>query len=162
MSRMADKGLPFFKVLRKAKAFKWTAECEKAFQQLKAHLRILPRLISPVAGDVLCMYLAATEEVVGSVLFREEARNQMPIYFVIKVLAGPETRFLKMEKLVFSLIITSRRLIPYFQAYTIVVYTDKPLKQVLHKYDVSGRLLKWAIKLSEFDLKYAPRVSIKG
>lgn len=108
------------------------------------------------------MYLSATKEAVGSVLFREEDRNQMPIYFVSKVLADPETRYPKLEKLAFSLIITSRRLKPYFQAYTIIVYTDKPLKQVLHKYDALGRLLKWVVELSEFDLKYAPRVSIKG
>lgn len=67
-----------------------------------------------------------------------------------------------MEKLAFSLVITSQKLRPYFQTHTIIVYTDRPLKQVLHKYEASGRLLKWAVELSEFDLKYAPRASIKG
>lgn len=43
-----------------------------------------------------------------------------------------------------------------------MVYTDQPLKKVLHKLDVSGRLVLWAMKLSQFTLKYLPRMAIKG
>ena len=67
-----------------------------------------------------------------------------------------------MEKLVLALVTTARRLRPYFQAHTIEVPTDQPMKQVLHKPESSGRLVKWAVELSEFDIRYKPRTAIKG
>ena len=56
----------------------------------------------------------------------------------------------------------ARKLRPYFQAHTIEVPTEYPMKQVLHKPEVSRRLMKWAIELSEFDIRYKPKTAIKG
>lgn len=66
----------------------------------------------------------------------------MMVCLVSKVLQGPEIRYPRMEKLAFSMVLASRRLRPYFRAHTITVYTNKYLKQVLYKYEASGRLLK--------------------
>ena len=51
---------------------------------------------------------------------------------------------------------------PYFLAHTIVVLTSSPIKAILHKPDKSGRLLKWAIELSEFNIEYRPITAVKG
>ena len=59
-----------------------------------------------------------------------------------------------MEKLILALVTADRKLRPYFQAHTIEVPTEYPMKQVLHKPETSGRLMKWAIELSEFDIRY--------
>ena len=67
-----------------------------------------------------------------------------------------------MEKLILALVTAARKLRPYFQAHTIEVPTEYPMKQVLHKPEVSGRLMKWAIELSEFDIRYKPKTAIKG
>ena len=67
-----------------------------------------------------------------------------------------------MEKLILALVTTSRKLRPYFQAHTIEVPTEYPMKQVLHKPETSGRLMKWAIELSEFDIRCKPKTAIKG
>ena len=67
-----------------------------------------------------------------------------------------------MEKLVLALVTTAKRLRPYFQAHTIEILTEHPMKQILHKLETSGRLVKWAIELSEFDIRYKPRTAIKG
>ena len=67
-----------------------------------------------------------------------------------------------MEKLVLALVTTAIRLQPYFQAHTIEIPTEHPMKQILHKPKTSGRLVKWSIKLSEFDFRYKPRTAIKG
>ena len=66
-----------------------------------------------------------------------------------------------MEKLILALVTTSRKLRPYFQAHTVEVPTEYPMKQILHKPETSGRLIKWAIELSEFDIRYEPRTEIK-
>ncbi|KAK1363005.1 hypothetical protein POM88_038566 [Heracleum sosnowskyi] len=56
----------------------------------------------------------------------------------------------------------SRKLRPYFEAHKIEVLTDQPLRNILHSSQVSGRLIKWAIELGEFDIKYKPRTAIKA
>ena len=67
-----------------------------------------------------------------------------------------------MEKLIMALVTATRKLRPYFQAHTIEFLTEFPMKQVLHKPETSGRLMKWAIELSEFDIRYKPKTAIKG
>ena len=66
-----------------------------------------------------------------------------------------------MEKLILVLVTTSRKLRPYFQAHTIEVPIEYPMKQILHKLETSGRLTTWAIELSEFDIRYKPRIAVK-
>ena len=67
-----------------------------------------------------------------------------------------------MEKLILALVTTSRRLRPYFQAHTIEIPTEHPMRQILHKPEKAGRLIKWAIELSEFDFIYTLRTVVKG
>ena len=62
----------------------------------------------------------------------------------------------------YSLLIASRKLRHYLQAHPITIYTDHPLKQVLQRPEASGWLLKWNIELSQFDLNFQPRRSIRG
>ncbi|KAL0446142.1 UNVERIFIED_CONTAM: Pro-Pol polyprotein [Sesamum latifolium] len=59
-SKSAEKGLPFFKTLRKVKDFKWTEECQRAFEELKAYLAKLPLLVKPLPGDTLYLYISST------------------------------------------------------------------------------------------------------
>ena len=67
-----------------------------------------------------------------------------------------------MEKLILALVTATRKFRPYFQAHTIEIPTKYSMKQVLHKPETSGRLMKWAIKLSKFDIRYKPKTAIKG
>ena len=67
-----------------------------------------------------------------------------------------------MEKLILALVTEARKIRFYFKAHTIKVPTEYPMKQVLHKPKTSGRLMKWAIELSEFDIRYKPKIAIKG
>ena len=67
-----------------------------------------------------------------------------------------------MEKLAFALVTAARKLKPYFQAYTIIVLTDQPLKRALSSPEAVGRMALWVIELSEFDVQYRPRTAVKG
>ena len=67
-----------------------------------------------------------------------------------------------MEKLILALVTAARKLRPYFQAHTIEIPTEYSMKQVLHKPETSGKLMKWAIELSKFDIRYKPKTAIKG
>ncbi|KAK3035690.1 hypothetical protein RJ639_032562 [Escallonia herrerae] len=147
---------------RNIKKFEWTTECQASFNALKEYLASPPLLSKPVLGEELFLYLAVAESAVSAVLVQEEAARQLPIYYVSKVLQGAEQRYLDTEKLAFALLMAARKLWPYFQSYTIVVLTDKPLRRILHKPDLSGRLVPWSVELGEFDIQYRPRPSIKG
>jgi ribonuclease HI len=162
ISKATDKCQPFFKILKGGNRFQWTDECEAALQELKKHLGQPHLLSKPKDHEVLYLYLSVTPESLSSVLIREEGEHQLPVYYVSKALIAAETRYPDMEKLALSLITASRKLRPYFQAHSIHVLTNYPLKQVLQKPDASGRLLKWAVELSEFDIHYKPKLAIKG
>nr|XP_023895777.1 uncharacterized protein LOC112007641 [Quercus suber] len=160
VSKATDKCLPFFKVLRKA--FEWTDECQKAFEDLKTYLTEAPLLSPSVQGEQLYLYLAVTPHAVSSALVREEDKVQRPVYYTSKALRGAEGRYPLMEKLAFALITASRKLRHYFQAHVINVMTDHPLKKAMNKLEAAGRLIQWAVELSEFDIRYQPRHAIKA
>jgi hypothetical protein len=67
-----------------------------------------------------------------------------------------------MEKLAFALLIASRKLRPYFQAHSIIVLTDDPLRKAMNKPDVARRLVQWSIEMSKFDIDYRPCTAIKA
>ena len=85
-----------------------------------------------------------------------------PVYFINQAWRGAEERYIQMEKLAFALTIASRKLRPYFQAHTVKVLTEYPLKKVPLKLDLSDQLINWAIKLIEFDIEFMSRSAIKG
>ena len=121
-----------------------------------------PILVSPSEWELLTLYLAVSDYSTSVVLVRDKDRVQHPVYYCNRALRGAEKRYPRMEKLILALVTTARKLRPYFQAHTIEVPTEYPMKQVLHKPETSGRLMKWAIELSEFDIIYKPKTAIKG
>ncbi|KAK3003000.1 hypothetical protein RJ639_017899 [Escallonia herrerae] len=139
LSKFVERCLPFFKALKNIKNFEWRTECQASFDALKEYLASPPLLSKPVSGEELFLYLAMAKSVVSAVLVREEAARQLPIYYVSKVLQGAEQRYADTDKLAFALLMAARKLRPYFQSHTIVVLTDKPLRQILHRPDLSDR-----------------------
>ena len=121
-----------------------------------------PILVSPTAGELLTLYLAVSDFSTSAVLIRDKDRVQHPVYYYSRAMRGAEERCPRMEKLILALVTAARKLRPYFQAHTIEVLTEYPMKQVLHKPETLGRLMKWVIELSEFDIKYKPKPVIKG
>nr|GEZ77866.1 reverse transcriptase domain-containing protein [Tanacetum cinerariifolium] len=101
LSKSAEKYLPLFQTLKKCikkSDFRWTTEAEQAFQHLKQYLSDLPLLAAPKPQEELIMYLSATHEAIS---------------------AGPELNYSPMEKLVLSLVFSTKRLRRYFQAHPI-------------------------------------------
>ncbi|GJR42661.1 reverse transcriptase domain-containing protein [Tanacetum coccineum] len=135
---------------------------EAAFKQMKKLIAGLPTLTAPMEKEELIMYLVAAREAVSAVLMTEKEAKQMLVYFVSRALQGPEINYVSMEKLILALVYASKRLKRYFQAHPIIVITDQPIKQVLSKPEIAGRMQKWSIELGEYDIQYMPRTSVKG
>ena len=158
--RAIDKCLPFFRTLKKS--FEWTAECQKAFEDLKAYLSSLPLLSPSKLGEELFLYLAVSPTAISVALIKEEDRVQKLIYYTGQALQSSEEKYPQMEKLAFALMTVTHKLKPYFQAHTMVVLTDKPLWKVISNLEAARRMALWAIELSKFDVQYRTRNTMKG
>jgi len=96
------------------------------------------------------------------VLVQEQDKVQKPIFFVSKALQGPELRYQSLEKAALAVVFSAQRLRHYFHSFTVVVMTNLPIQKVLQKSDVAGRMVRSAVEMSEFDIQYETRGSIKG
>ena len=116
-----------------------------------------PPLLSPsMPREELYLYIAISQAAISAALVRDEGGLQRPIYFISRAFQGAEERYPRIEKLAFGLVTVVRKLKPYFQAHTIIVLTDQPLKRAMSSPEATGRMALWAIKLSEFDVQYRP------
>ena len=133
-----------------------------AFQELKRYLFHLPIMSSLVVDEVLFAYITVALYAISLVLIRVDNGIQRPVYYVSKSLNEAEVRYLPLEKAILAVVHATRKLPHYFQAHTVVVLTQLPLKSVLRSADYIGRIAKWGTILGDFDIKYMPRTSIKG
>ncbi|GKV47270.1 hypothetical protein SLEP1_g54184 [Rubroshorea leprosula] len=147
ISKSTDKCLPFFKIMRsvaqkdesgKQKKFEWTQECQVTFDELKSYLSSPPLLTKAKDGEILYLYLGISDEAISSVLVREEAKQQKPIYYISSVLHGAEPRYSIAEKAALAVVHSARKLRPYFQSHPIIILTDQPLRQILQKHECNS------------------------
>ncbi|RDX61932.1 Retrovirus-related Pol polyprotein from transposon 17.6, partial [Mucuna pruriens] len=133
---------PIFQLLKKAERFRWIDEFEAAFQELKTMLASPPILI----WLFLCIYIS--DNAISSVIIQEEKGEQQPIYYVNKV--------------ALAIIITARKLRTYFQSHHVICIIGLPIRQILRKPNLVGRMTRWVIELSEFNIAYERRGHMKA
>jgi hypothetical protein len=263
ISRLAERALPFFKLLRKSGPFVWTNDTEEAFQELKRYLTSPPVMVAPEPSEPLLLYVAATSEAVSMVLVAERpdlhdlhelgsssadgsgsqdpgpmeepgatdgtgsqdpglieepgadaaigsqspeaatgppdqtvtrspgselspgtkgcelpgpapmemdapdpprrARTvQRPVYFISEVLHEAKTRYLEVHKLLYTVLIASKKLRHYLQAHMISVVTSYPLRAILRNPNTTSNIAKWVAELAEFEMDFVPHHAVKS
>ena len=96
------------------------------------------------------------------VLVVERSKEQISVYYISHALAGAEINYPLIEKFTYMLVMASRKLRPYFEGCKVIILTHQPLNNILQWLDASGRLLKWAVELSQYDLIFEVRRAIKA
>ena len=113
----------------------------------------------------LLLYVAAFDHAVSGVLVQEKEEDskviQQPVYYISEALSGAKLNYTEIEKIAYAVLISSRKLKHYFQAHEITVPSSQPLGDVFNNKEASGRVGKWATKLSQFEISYVPRTAVK-
>jgi hypothetical protein len=166
ISRSAERNLPFFEILKSAEVFQWGPAQQKAFEELKQYLIDITTLTPPAPGAPLLLYVAASHSAVSAVLVQEKFEGQIKkqalVYFVSEVLSLSKKNYTELEKMLYAVLMASRKLWHYFQAFHIIVPSSQPLKDIMRNREATGRIGKWAAELNEFSIDYVHRSSIQS
>jgi hypothetical protein len=168
ISHLGEKALPLYHLLKKLEHFSWTLEVEEALTKLKATLSNSLILVPLATGEPLLLYVAAMTQVVSTVLVVERAEEgrtlliQRPVYFISEVLSKTKVCYPQIQKLLYAIILTWRKLRHYFEGHPVTVVSSFPLGEIARNWEASGRIAKWMIELMSETLSYVPRKAIKS
>jgi hypothetical protein len=137
ISRLGEKGLPLYRLLKKHEHFSWNVEAQEALDKLKATLTHAPVLTPPQDGEPLYLYVAATTLVVSAVIVVKHTEKghtlpvQRPVYYISEVLSETKARYPQIQKLLCAVVLARRKLHHYFEAHPVTVVSSFPLGEII-------------------------------
>uniref|UniRef100_A0A2N9I5K6 Uncharacterized protein n=1 Tax=Fagus sylvatica TaxID=28930 RepID=A0A2N9I5K6_FAGSY len=137
----------------------------KPFDKIKEYLLNPPILVPPTPGRPLILYLTVQEASMGCMLGQQDetGKKEQAIYYLSKKFTEPETRYLLVEKTCCALAWASKKLRQYMLYYTTwLVSRMDPIKYIFEKPALTGKIARWQVLLSEFDILFVARKAIKG
>ncbi|XP_019240297.1 PREDICTED: uncharacterized protein LOC109220284 [Nicotiana attenuata] len=164
ISNLAGRCQPFNHLLRKDIPFHWDQLCQNAFESIKTYLLNPPVLGAPMLGKLLILYIAAQERSLGALLAQEnEEGKEQALYYLSRTLIGVELNYTPVEKICLGLLYAIKKLRHYFEAYTIkLISRADPVKFVMTRPVLSGRLARWSILFNQYEITYTPQKAVKG
>lgn len=110
-------------------------------------------MVSPTKGLPLTSYLTSTNKSIGALLAQEIEGTERPVYYLSRLLQGAESNYSSIKRHCLALIFAAQKLRHYFLAHPLQLVTkSNPLKYLLWKPVISGRIARWLLQLSELDI----------
>lgn len=156
---------PIFKLLRKNQADIWNDDCQEAFDKIKEYLQEPPVLMPPVREDHLSCILPSLMSRWGCVLGQHDksGRKEHAIYYLSKKFTSREIKYSLIEKTCCALAWAVGRLRQYMLTHTTLLISNvDPIKYIFENPALTGRISRWKMILTEYDIQYTMQKAIKG
>jgi len=155
---------PFTRLLKKDIPFIWDQAFQNAFESIKQYLIKPLVLIAPIQGRPLILYTAALKCSLGAMLAQcNDKGKENVLYYISRTMVGAKVNYSSMEKIYFALVFAVQKLRHYLLSHQITVISkENPLRYILSKSLLSGRLAKWTMLFAPFDIKFTPQKAVKG
>ncbi|RVX02436.1 Retrovirus-related Pol polyprotein from transposon 17.6, partial [Vitis vinifera] len=164
IARLTDICEPIFRLLRKNQPTVWNDDCQLAFERIKEYLLSPPVLVPPMLGRPLLLYLSVSDMALGCMLAQlDDSGKERAIYYLSKRMLEYEMRYVMIERFCLALVWATRRLRHYMIEYSVhLISRLDPLRYLFDKPALAGRLMRWLVLLTEFDIHYVSQKSING
>jgi hypothetical protein len=151
-------------LLKKDIPFYWDEATQRSFDALKHARTTMPLLRPPNYNKDFLLYLATVESTIGMVLVQEDDFfSEYVIYYLSRVLVGPELNYSHIEKLALAAVHVVQRFRHYvmFRKTTIIAVVN-PFQYMLTRWVIGGKISRWIVILQEFDLDFISAKSKKS
>ena len=156
--RLAEKANPLFALTKKGCVFKWSAECEASFQQLKGDVMSSSFLSLPTDGDPFLLDTDASDFAVAGCLYQVRDGVEYPISFASQSLTGTQRKYCTTRKELLAIVVFTRRFRHYLLGSQVTVRTDHGSLAWLYRFkEPSGQLGRWLEELSQYDMRIIHR-----
>src|SRR5204863_4179242 len=150
--------------MKKGVSFVWDQQCQDAFDEIKRYLTSPPVLVAPVAGKPFLLYVRSMDHSLGALLAHHNDEGyEQAIYYPSRTLLRAEHRYHPVEKECLALVFAVQKMQHYLVGQTIhVISKVNPLRLLMTKpSSLNGRLAKWDILLSQYDMHFLPQKTFK-
>ncbi|RDY12184.1 Retrovirus-related Pol polyprotein from transposon 17.6, partial [Mucuna pruriens] len=156
--------ISIFKLLYKSQKTEWNPDCQEAFKKIKKYLENPLVLVPVVRERPLILYLTVLEESMGYILGQQDAigKKEQTIYYLSKKFTDCEKRYPALERTCYTLVWALKRLRQYMLANTTcLISKTNPIKYIFEKSALIGRIARWQMALSKYDIVYTSQKAIK-
>ncbi|RVW21846.1 Retrovirus-related Pol polyprotein from transposon 17.6 [Vitis vinifera] len=163
IARLTDICEPIFRLLRKSQPTVWDDQCQRAFERIREYLLSPPVLAPPTPSRPLLLYLSVSDVALGCMLAQlDDSGKDRAIYYLSKRMLDYETRYVMIEHYCLALVWATRRLRHYMTEYSVhLISRLDPLRYLFDRPALVGRLMRWLVLLTEFDIHYVTQKSIR-
>ncbi|RVW63776.1 Transposon Ty3-I Gag-Pol polyprotein [Vitis vinifera] len=154
---------PIFRLLRKSQPTVWDDQCQRAFERIR---------VLVVASSFGSAYTRPSSTPIpisfgrgfGCMLAQlDDSGKDRAIYYLSKRMLDYETRYVTIERYCLALVWATRRLRHYMTEYSVhLISRLDPLRYLFDRPALVGRLMRWLVLLTEFDIHYVTQKSIRG
>ncbi|XP_058221003.1 uncharacterized protein LOC131331154 [Rhododendron vialii] len=164
ISNLAGRCLPFSRLMKKGIPFEWDQSCQNAFDSIKAYLMKPPVLMSPTKGKPLLLYIVALDCSLGALLAQHNKQGkEQALYYLSRTLVDAELNYSPIEKTCLALVFALQKLRHYVLEHEVKsISKADPLKYILSRPILSGKIAKWAVILQKFAIEYVSQKAVKG